>query len=166
LPHRSRFIRRIAQRSNTGVSAAFPRRGGNKGHWQCAAQDGEEAVAGYFQTQAAAAEGAETLPLTGFDAESVYTVETRPQSLFIKQFGGLVKHILPVPLNPDGIVLRTVGRFYRLTDCVESYECRGDMLNTGLRLNNQFIGSYYNDKTRLLGDFGSNLYVIRKHHQA
>ena len=104
----------------------------------------------------------DTLPLTGFDTAARYTVATRPQSLFIKQFGGLVKHILPVSLNPDGLVLRTVGRFYRLIDCVERYECHGDMLNAGLRLNNQFIGSYYNEHTRLLGDFGSNLYVITK----
>ncbi len=135
----------------------------NKVHWQCAARDGSEAVAGFFQTQASAAEGVDTLPLNGFDPACRYTVKTRPQSLFIKQFGGLVKHILPVSLNPEGIVLRTVGRFYRLTDCVESYECRGDMLNAGLRLNNQFTGSYYNEHTRLLGDFGSNLYVITKH---
>lgn len=134
----------------------------NKVHWQCAAADGSEAVAGFFQTQAAAAQGVDILPLTGFDTAARYTVATRPQSLFIKQFGGLVRHILPVSLNPDGLVLRTVGRFYRLTDCVESYECRGDMLNAGLQLNNQFIGSYYNEHTRLLGDFGSNLYVITR----
>ena len=145
-----------------GRFSRLPALKSNKVHWQCAAPDGSEAVAGYFQTQAAAAEGGDILPLSGFDPVSRYTVGTRPQSLFIKQFGGLVKHILPVSLNPEGIVLRTVGRFYRLTDCVERYECRGDMLNAGLRLNNQFIGSYYNEHTRLLGDFGSNLYVITR----
>lgn len=145
-----------------GRFSRLPALKANKVHWQCAAADGSEAVAGFFQTQADAAEGLDSLPLTGFDPAACYTVRTRPQSLFIKQFGGLVKHILPVSLNPDGIVLRTIGRFYRLTDCVESYECRGDMLNAGLRLNNQFIGSYYNEHTRLLGDFGSNLYVISR----
>ncbi len=145
-----------------GRFSRLPALKANKVHWQCAAADGSEAVAGFFQTQADAAEGLDSLPLTGFDPAACYTVRTRPQSLFIKQFGGLVKHILPVSLNPDGVVLRTIGRFYRLTDCVESYECRGDMLNTGLRLNNQFIGSFYNEHTRLLGDFGSNLYVITR----
>ncbi len=134
----------------------------NKTHWQCTAADGSEAVAGFFQTQTQASEGYDCLPLTGLDADSRYSVSTRPQSLFIKRFGGLVKHILPVSLDPEGLILRTVGRFYRLTDCVESYECSGDMLNAGIRLNNQFIGSYYNEHTRLLGDFGSNLYVIKK----
>ena len=134
----------------------------NKIHWQVTARDGGEAIAGFFQTQGCASEGYDFLPLAGFDPEDRYSVSTRPQSLFIRQFGGLVKHIIPFALNPDGFILRTVNRFYRLTDCVESYECKGDMLNTGLRLNSQFIGSYYNQKTRLLGDFGSNLYVITK----
>ena len=131
-------------------------------HWQCTAPDGSEAVAGFFQTLTTASEGYDYLPLAGLDPDATYTVSTRPQSLFIKRFGGLVKHILPVSLNPDGIFLRTVGRFYCLTDCVESYECRGDMLRVGIRLNNQFVGSYYNEHTRLLSDFGSNLYVVKK----
>ncbi len=134
----------------------------NKVHWQCTAADGSEAVAGFFQTQAEASEGYDILPLAGFEPHSLYSLRTRPQSLFIKRFGGLVKHILPLSLNPEGLILRMIGRFYRLTDCVESYECRGDMLNSGVRLNNQFIGSYYNELTRLLGDFGSNFYVITR----
>lgn len=140
----------------------LPAHKGNKVHWQCTAADGSEAIAGFFQTQATASEGGDFLPLTGLDPNVRYTVSTRPQSVFIKRFGGLVKHILPVSLNPDGIVLRTLGRFYRLTDCVEHYEAYGDMLNAGIRLNNQFVGSYYNAQTRLLGDFGSNLYVVEK----
>jgi alpha-galactosidase len=53
-------------------------------------------------------------------------------------------------------------KLYPLPDCVERYECNGDMLNAGVRLNNQFIGCYYNPHIRLLGDFGSNLYLITK----
>ncbi len=145
-----------------GRFSRLPALKNNKIHWQSVSTDGSEAVAGFFQTQANASEGYDFLPLTGFDPGSKYSVSTRPQSLFIKRFGGLVKHILPVALDPEGLVLRTIGRFYRLTDCVESYECSGDMLNLGLRLNNQFNGNYYNEHTRLLGDFGSNLYVIKK----
>ena len=138
----------------------------NKVHWQCTARDGGEAVAGFFQTQSAASEGYDFLPLTGFDPAALYSVQTKPQGVFIRRFGGLVRHLLPFALNPDGFILRTVNKLYRLPDCVESYECRGDMLNAGLRLANQFIGSYYNTNTRLLGDFGSNLYVIARKTEA
>lgn len=134
----------------------------NKVQWQCTNADGTEAVSGFFQTQATASEGYDFLPLKHIQRDANYQISTRPQSLYIKQFGGLVKHILPISINPTGLILRTVGRFYCLKDCVENYECRGDMLSAGIRLNNQFIGNYYNEHTRLLGDFGSNLYVAQK----
>ncbi len=134
----------------------------NKVHWQCVAKDGSMALAGFFQTMSTASEGYDVLPLTGLEPEARYKVRTRPQSLFIKRFGELVKHILPFSLNPEGLILRTANKVYCLTDCVENYEGYGDLLMAGLMLNNQFIGSHYNPNTRLLGDFGSNLYVIEK----
>jgi alpha-galactosidase len=118
------------------------------------------AVAGFFQTQAGSGEEPDTLRIPGFDPQTLYRIGTRPQRLFVKRFGGLVKHIAPVTLNPAGFILRTVNRHYALTDCVETYQCRGDALAAGIMLNNQFMGSYYNDKTRLLGDYGSSLYIV------
>jgi len=149
-----------------GRFTRLPSRKRNKVHWQVSAQDNSEAVAGFFQTQAVAAEGYDFLPLTGFSPDSRYTVATRPQTIPIRRFGGLVKHILPVTLDPEGFIVRTANKFYPLPDCVERYECNGDMLNAGVRLNNQFIGSYYNPHIRLLGDFGSSLYTITKQKEA
>jgi alpha-galactosidase len=126
--------------------------------WLCRSE--KEAVAGFFQTQAGVGEEPDTLRVPGLDPHTRYRVSTRPQRLYIKRFGGLVKHIAPITLNPAGFILRTVNRHYTLTDCVETYECRGDALAAGIALNNQFMGSYYNDKTRLLGDYGSSLYTI------
>ncbi|MCL1813899.1 MAG: GH36 C-terminal domain-containing protein, partial [Treponema sp.] len=120
----------------------------------------EQAVAGFFQTMADVSEGPDTLRIPGFAPDTRCRVTTRPQRLYIKRFGGLVKHITPVALNPAGFILRTVNRHYALTDCVETYECQGSALAAGIMLNNQFMGSYYNNQTRLLGDFGSNLYTI------
>ncbi|MCL2243534.1 MAG: alpha-galactosidase [Treponema sp.] len=130
----------------------------NKTIWLCRGND--EAIAGFFQMQAEAGEEQDTLRISGLKSESLYKVTTRPQRLYIKRFGGLVKHLLPITLNPAGFILRTVNRHYALTDCIENYECTGSALAAGVLLNNQFIGSYYNNKIRLLGDFGSNLYTI------
>jgi len=69
---------------------------------------------------------------------------------------------MPVTLDPGGFILRTVNRHYAMTDCVENYKCSGAALAAGIRLNNQFMGNPYNDKIRLLGDYGSSLYVIEK----
>jgi alpha-galactosidase len=38
------------------------------------------------------------------------------------------------------------------------------LLAAGVPLHNQFMGSAYNDRTRLLGDFGATLYVIEEIH--
>ena len=134
----------------------------NKFHFECMSQDGSEAIAGFFQTLATPSESFDFLPLTGLDPDAKYEVATYPQSLFLKRFGGLVKHIMPFTLNPEGFLLRTANRFYCLTDCVEKYVGYGDMLMSGIMLNNQFMGSHYNNNTRLLGDFGSNLYIITR----
>ena len=117
-------------------------------------------IAGFFQTQAAASEGFDRLRIEGLDPGRKYSIRTRPQRLYIKRFGGLVKHILPIPLNPEGFLLRLVNKFYSLTDCVEEYAAYGETLASGIMLNNQFTGSNYNKDTRLLGDFGSYLYVV------
>jgi alpha-galactosidase len=141
---------------------------GNKVVWHCVGTQGAQetsgaqgdAITGFFQTLASASEGPDRLRLMGLEPGRLYSVATRPQRLFIKRFGGLVKHILPVALDPDGFILRTVNKLYSLTDCVESYTAYGKTLMDGIMLNNQFMGSYYNENTRLLGDFGSNLYVV------
>ncbi|MFA5676413.1 MAG: alpha-galactosidase [Christensenellales bacterium] len=136
----------------------------NKMHWQCIAKDGSESIAGFFQTRMHAGEGFDYLPLSGLEPDARYTVTTRPQSLFLGRFGYLISYILPFVLHPYGLLLHTAAQLYRMKDCVENYECGGDMLNVGIKLNNQFQGSYYNEQVRMLGDFGSNLYLIIKHN--
>jgi alpha-galactosidase len=130
----------------------------NKVVWLCR---GKEIVAGFFQTTASVSEGPDTLRIPGLDSQTQYRISTRAQRLYIKRFGGLVKHIMPITLNPAGFILRTVNRYYALTDCVETYNCSGSTLAAGVLLNNQFMGSHYNNKTRLLGDYGSSLYIVK-----
>lgn len=134
----------------------------NGGLWHCIARDGSEAVSGFFQTLALASPGPDRLSVPGLETGTSYLMQTRPQSLFIKRFGGLVKHILPVNLNPDGFILRMANRVYRMTDCVETYAAYGATLAEGILLNNQFMGGHYNERIRILGDFGSNLYVTTR----
>ncbi len=142
-----------------GRFSRFDPRKANKIGWQTVARDGSEAVSGFFQTLATANEGYDTLRVTGLDPARRYTVTTRPQYLYLDRFGELLKHILPVTLDPNGPVIRTAGKVYHLTDCVETYQATGALLAAGVMLDNQFMGSGYNEHTRLLGDFGSALYV-------
>jgi len=132
----------------------------NKVVWHVVGGDSKTGISGFFQTQTTASEGFDRLRSMGLKPEMKYSVKTRPQRVFIKRFGGLVKHLLPVTLDPAGFILRTVNKHYNLNDCVETYTGYGKALMSGILLNNQFEGTNYNENTRLLGDYGSNLYIV------
>ncbi len=134
----------------------------NKVQWQSIEGDGSKAITGFYQTLSTASEGYDLLKIKGLSSTGTYQVTTKPQSIYVERFGELVKHILPVALHPDGLILRTANKFYCLNDCVESYEAKGDLLESGILLNNQYMGTGHNDQIRLLGDYGSNLYVAVK----
>ncbi len=137
----------------------------NKVQWQVRERDGSQAVTGFYQTLTQAAEGYDYLRVTGLDAQKKYCMQTKPQKLYLERFGGLAKHVMPVKLNPDGLVMRTANKLYTLQDCIEEYHGDGALLAGGVSLNNQFVGTGYNDQIRLLGDFGSNLYVTKEEAQ-
>ncbi len=134
----------------------------NKVFWQVAERDGSKVISGLFQTMTSASEGFDRLKILGLDPEAQYSVETKPQNLYVEQFGELVKHILPVPLNPNGAILRFANRVYCLSDGIEQYEGQGHAFESGILLNNQYMGTGYNKQLRVLGDFGSSLYLTEK----
>ena len=153
--HRKTFVYGTFERQNVFSYSGEA----NKTLWLCRGEN--ETIAGFFQIRSTAAKEPDALKVSGLEKDVMYRVTTCPQRLYIKRFGGLVKHLLPVTLNPAGFILRTVNRFYALTDCVETRECSAAALESGVMLNSQFTGSYYNSKTRLLGDYGSSLYTIK-----
>lgn len=132
----------------------------NKVYWQSVSKDQNHSIAGVFQTLAQAAEGNDILPLAGLDEQKQYRMQTKGQRVFIRRFGGLVNHLLPFTINPNGALFRWADRLYAMQDCVETYTASGKTLLQGVHLNQQFVATGYNDQIRMLGDFGSNLYAI------
>lgn len=132
----------------------------NQRFWQVSA--GSEALVGFFQEMAQPADSHTLLPVHGLNPHKRYRLVTKPQRQFIKRFGSLVKHILPVTLHPEGALLRWANALFSLQDCVEGYEGDGALLGSGVLLSNQFMGTYYNPQTELLGDFGSYLFVCEE----
>ncbi|MBP3700298.1 MAG: alpha-galactosidase [Lachnospiraceae bacterium] len=132
----------------------------NKVLWQCTDENGDQAISGFFQTLTEAAESSDRLTVKGLQPEAMYQVQTKEQYLYIRRFGNLIKHVAPVDLDPNGFVLRTVNKRFTMNDSVENYVVPGQALESGIWINNQFIGTGYNTDLRLLGDFGSQLYVI------
>ena len=69
---------------------------------------------------------------------------------------------MPVELDPDGFILRTANKYITTPDGAEDFEASGAALMSGIKLNNQFLGTGYNDRIHMFGDFGSAIYAIEK----
>jgi len=145
-----------------GTFYRFDKKKNSRENFLCVSPDKKAAVAGNFQILASAGEGNDFLPLKGLERNRTYNVRTLEKGLSIKNFGSLINHILPFKIKPDGLIIRTVDKFFQMTDCVEEYTACGTVLNQGIKLNNQFIGTGYNKNIRMTGDFGSDIYFIHQ----
>ena len=128
--------------------------------WQINAEC--ETVAAIYQKYKSACPGRDRLDVPGLAPDKMYKINSNEQFLRISRFGGLIKHITPVHLNPEGFILRTVNRHFSMKDGAESYVASGAMLEEGINLAMQYEGSGYDPDLRILGDFGSSLYVIKE----
>ena len=128
--------------------------------WQIA-KDGTTVV-GLYQKYKTACPGRDLLNVPHLDEDKLYTIESNEQYLRISRFGGLIKHITPVHLKPDGFILRTANKYFAMKDGAESYTASGAALREGINLAMQYEGSGYDPNLRILGDFGSSLYIIKE----
>lgn len=130
--------------------------------FECVSRDGAEAVTGHFRRLVHAAPAFEKLPADGLDAAALYEVESLPALLRISDFGGLIKHALPVKLRTGGAILRAADSLTGLRQDTERCTASGAALMDGIRLQNLFSGTGYNKALRLPGDFGSEIYLITR----
>ena len=128
--------------------------------WQIS--DGEKTFAALYQKCKESCPGRDRLDVPGLQPDKMYSVESREQFLRISRFGGLIKHIVPVHLKPSGFILRTVNKHYAMKDGYENYKASGTELAEGINLAMQYEGSGYDPGLRVLGDYGSSLYLIKE----
>ncbi|MBQ7408514.1 MAG: alpha-galactosidase [Clostridia bacterium] len=139
------------------LSRYFPK-SGERESWQVE-KDGQIAAAIYNLTYHTSP-GRDVLRILAAKKGKQYTMKTVKQYLRIGRFGSLVKHISPVNVKSDGVIMRFIDRHFALTDGNECYECSGDALNEGIPLAMQYSGTGYNPAIRVLGDYGSTMYMI------
>ena len=131
-----------------------------KNGWQVTL-DGVTA-AGVFHTLMEPAPGYEQLRIKGLDKSKRYHLRTRAQKIRVGQFAHLIKHVAPVNVDPNGVILRTADKVYGLEDGTEGYHVSGAALTSGIMLQPLFRGTGYDTNQRTQGDFGSNLYLIEE----
>ena len=128
--------------------------------WQVS--DGKTTLAGVFHGLVHAAPGYERLKVPGLEADSRYRVTSLAQAIRVGQFGSLLKHVVPVNVNPNGALLRIADSHYTLKNAVEDVTVSGAALESGILLKPLFRGTGYAENQRTYGDFGSDLYIIEE----
>lgn len=125
--------------------------------------DRSRAIVGYFQELLHPALKEDIIYVDGLDEGELYRFYHKPERINIKIFGSLINYILPFKIKLNGKIHNLISRFYRPKAGGESYKVYGNALKrAGIRLNQQFMGTGFGSEVRVLGDFGSALYMIEK----
>ena len=133
----------------------------NRINFQVTDLEGKNSVLGNFQILQEASPSFDVLVFKGLMEEEKYKVSTLQQSMDLKYFGHLVKHVLPLKLKAEGHIMSEARKYYRLPNNKEVYLAFGDMLGSGIRINQQYMGTGYQKDTRILKDFGSQLMEVK-----
>ena len=128
--------------------------------WQVS--DGKTTLSGVFHTLVHAAPGYEMLRVSGLNRQKTYRLTSLAQAIRVGQFGSLLKHVVPVNINPHGALLRIADSHYTLKNAVEDMVVSGAALEGGVMLKPMFRGTGYSDQQRTQGDFGSDIYIIEE----
>ncbi|MFH0767370.1 MAG: alpha-galactosidase [Bacillota bacterium] len=128
--------------------------------WQLSYKDSH--ILGNYQTLSDASPNLETLKFKDLEDSKMYQVDSFQQSMSISRFGHLISHALPIKINSNGAIMRLISKYKQLDNATESFKASGRLLNHGFKMKQQFMGTWYNDQTRILGDYGSQLYIVGK----
>lgn len=154
------FYKKHRQTFQFGRFSRYFPKPGQRESWQMAGSG--EIVAAIFTLSYGAIPARDTLRLLSAKPGKIYRLKAVPQKLRIGRFGGLIKHVTPVRLKADGPVLRFADRHFSMPDGAEEYSCCGETLRAGVNLAMQYSGTGYSPELRILGDWGSSLYVAEE----
>ena len=130
--------------------------------WLVVSKDQNEAILGYYNSLQKMNPSIDILKLIGLDPNKFYEIKVRHKEHNLHTFGGLINQVLPIKLNDRGFIINTVSKFKTMPGEKEEYVLSGSaLMNGALKLNQQWMGTGFNDKVRALGDFGSRVYYIK-----
>jgi alpha-galactosidase len=139
---------------------------GNLAIWQMMAPDGSKGVLGLFQQLQEAGAVYETVRLRGLDPGSTYRIETLPHYINIARFGELINDFVPFEVRSSGIrglAHKVISDNYLFAGEIRTVEAPGDeLMSAGFRPYNQFNGTGYNERVRIMGDVSSRVYLITR----
>ena len=140
--------------------------GQNKCEWMVVSPDGSEALAGEYLHLLVPNSERPPLRLAMLQPDALYEMEARRQVVDIRTFGGLLNHVLPVKVNTGGHLIHAVADRYMMPCETERYTAYGDLLMyAGVKQKQAFTGTGYNENVRLMPDFSSRIYYLKRIEQ-
>jgi alpha-galactosidase len=134
--------------------------------WQVLSEDKKSSVVGHFNilqksnAPEAFLDAKDLIDDQKYDA-SVVTVDHN-----IHEFGGLVNMLTPFHLNPNGWLVNVLSKHITIPGEKDKYVVYGSALNNrAVILNPEWSSSGLNDYVRVLGDFGSRIYLLKAHEE-
>jgi len=140
-------------------------RGGEAGLWQLMAVSGDYKTALTFllQQENRPNTGAMRLLARGLSPKAVYRLAVRPVQVDMRDFGGLVNMIAPIHIKQGSLVESVAAKVMDLKSEQEDVTATGQLLMArGIYLKQGFSGTGFDDETRVMGDFGSRLYLLEQ----
>ena len=130
--------------------------------WLVVSKDKNEAILGYYNSLQKMNPSVDEIKLVGLNKDATYKFIVRSQEHNLHMFGGLINQILPFKINERGFIVNTICKYKTMPGEVEEYTLSAEALMAGaLKLNQQWMGTGFNEHIRALGDFGSRLYHIK-----
>lgn len=135
----------------------------NISKWIVVSEDGSEAVLGMYQKLAQPNPVPDIIKTKYLDNDALFQICSRKQFLSIEAFGNLVNEVTTLPIKEDGVDHTITGNHVMLETEKEEYNVYGDHANNaGIKISQQFSGTGYDERIRLMGDYGSRLYYFSK----
>ena len=128
--------------------------------WQVLKDD--VSMVGVFRRLGSSAPGFEKICIYALDPEKEYHVTTRSQTVNFSRVGGNINYLSPIRINPNGPLFFVVDQRLHITAATEDRTHSGRALAGGFVPMPLFAGSGYDGNQRLVGDGGSELYVIEE----
>lgn len=140
-------------------------REGTDGFWQVmtVAPDKGEAITLLFQEENRPNAPALRLLAKGLDAAAAYRLWVRPVQVDLRDFGGLVNMVSPVRIRQGSLAEAAAAKVAALSSEEENITASGSLLTAwGVWIKQGFSGTGYDRETRVMGDFGSRLYLLER----
>mgnify|MGYP003292184412 CR=1 FL=1 len=138
---------------------------GRGGIWQTSvvSGDGGTAFTLVFQQENRPNAAPVRLLAKGLQKDACYHISVRPAKVELRDFGGLVNMVSPVHIRQGSLVEAAAEKIMNLKSETEDIIASGEVLMTcGAYVKQGFSGTGWDSETRVMGDYGSRLYILEK----